>query len=98
MRDEGVAEVGDPARAGGSLDCGADQMHAWFMAEPRVAYKDHVHFTDIGYQHWADALTGALLEGYAQWRQAQQMSPTRMMTPLPPLHTTEAPSPGTVTP
>ena len=50
---------------------GADQMHGWVIAEPRVAYKDHVHFSDIGYQKWADALAGALLEDYARWRRAK---------------------------
>lgn len=47
---------------------GADQMDAWVTAEPKVAYKDHVHFSDIGYQRWADALSGAVLEDYARWR------------------------------
>jgi lysophospholipase L1-like esterase len=47
---------------------GADRMHGWFTGEPRVAYKDHVHFTDVGYQMWADALSGALLDEYARWK------------------------------
>ncbi len=47
---------------------GADKMDVWFNAEPRVAYKDRVHFTDVGYQAWADALTGALLAEYDRWR------------------------------
>jgi hypothetical protein len=52
---------------------GADKMHEWFTAEPRVAYKDHVHFTDVGYQRWADALSGSLLDEYARWRAAHQL-------------------------
>ena len=43
---------------------GADHMDGWVHAEPKVAYKDRVHFTDIGYQRWADALSGALLDQY----------------------------------
>ena len=49
---------------------GADQMHEWVIAEPRLAFKDHVHLSDAGYQRWADALSGALLEEYARWRRA----------------------------
>jgi hypothetical protein len=29
-----------------------------------------VHFTDVGYQQWADALSGALLAEYDRWRAA----------------------------
>ena len=51
---------------------GGDHMDGWFLAEPKVAYKDRVHFTDIGYQQWADALTGALLAEYDRWRRPRQ--------------------------
>jgi lysophospholipase L1-like esterase len=51
---------------------GADKMHGWFTAEPRVAYKDHVHFTDVGYQMWADALSGALLDEYERWKRTHK--------------------------
>jgi lysophospholipase L1-like esterase len=51
---------------------GADHMHGWFTAEPRVAYKDHVHFTDIGYQMWADALSASLLDEYARWKRTHE--------------------------
>ncbi len=37
---------------------GADRMQPWVVNEPKVAYKDRVHFTDLGYQIWADALLG----------------------------------------
>jgi hypothetical protein len=76
---------------------GADQMHGWVTSEPRVAYKDHVHFSDVGYQRWADALTGALLDGYNEWRRAQKLPPSRPATP-PPLAPTDAPLPGTSAP
>jgi lysophospholipase L1-like esterase len=49
---------------------GADRMHDWVNAEPKVAYKDHVHLTDIGYGRWADALSGALFASYAHWKAA----------------------------
>ena len=47
---------------------GADKMHGWVTAEPKVAYKDHVHLSDIGYGVWADALANALLDDYARFR------------------------------
>jgi len=62
---------------------GADHMEQWNEAEPKVAYKDRVHFTDIGYQHWADALSGALLAGYAEWRSAQKLPAVKPMTAPP---------------
>ncbi len=61
---------------------GTDRMHGWVTNEPRAAFKDHVHFTDIGYHHWADALSGAVLDEYARWRARNK---------LPPSKTTEAP-------
>ena len=39
-------------------------MDGWVHAEPKLAYKDRVHFTDVGYQRWADALSGELLADY----------------------------------
>jgi lysophospholipase L1-like esterase len=54
---------------------GADRMDGWFMSEPKVAYKDRVHFTDVGYQAWADDLSSALLRRYARWRTAQHLPP-----------------------
>ncbi|MCX5741642.1 MAG: GDSL-type esterase/lipase family protein [Proteobacteria bacterium] len=47
---------------------GADKMHGWVTADPRIAYKDHVHLSDLGYHMWADALSSALLDEYARWR------------------------------
>ncbi len=54
---------------------GGDQMDAWALADPPIAYKDHVHFTDAGYRQWAAALSGALLAEYDRWRAARE--PTR---------------------
>ncbi|MBA3458012.1 MAG: hypothetical protein H0T42_33325, partial [Deltaproteobacteria bacterium] len=50
---------------------GPDRMHGWVIAEPRAAFKDHVHFTDAGYQMWAEALSGALLAEYDRWRKTK---------------------------
>jgi len=63
---------------------GADHMHAWVLAEPKLAYKDHVHLSDLGYQAWADALSSAVLAEYARWRLAQHLPPTRPLDPPPP--------------
>jgi len=73
---------------------GADHMHAWFLAEPRIAYKDHVHLTDVGYQAWADALSAALLAEYAKWRARQSLPPTPAVPPPPPPPPSDAALPG----
>jgi lysophospholipase L1-like esterase len=72
---------------------GADRMHGWFLAEPRVAFKDHVHLTDVGYHWWADALSSAVLAEYARWRRVQSLPPTPPLEP-PPALPTDAASPG----
>jgi lysophospholipase L1-like esterase len=74
---------------------GADQMDGWVNAEPKVAFKDRTHFTDIGYQRWADALSGAVLEQYDRWRQAHGLPPSHPLAP-PPAHPSDAPLPGPV--
>ncbi|MGE3768148.1 MAG: GDSL-type esterase/lipase family protein [Kofleriaceae bacterium] len=61
---------------------GPDRMHGWVTTEPRAAFKDHVHFTDVGYHHWADSLSNAILDEYARWRARNK---------LPPSTTTDAP-------
>jgi lysophospholipase L1-like esterase len=77
---------------------GADHMHQWVTAEPRVAYKDHVHFSDVGYQWWADALSSAVLGDYDRWRRAQRLPPTRPLElPTPPAPSS-ATLPGAVSP
>ncbi len=77
---------------------GADHMHAWVINEPRTAYKDHVHFTDLGYQLWADALETAILGDYARWRTAQHLPPTTPITIAPPRAPSDAPLPGPIAP
>jgi lysophospholipase L1-like esterase len=73
---------------------GADRMHAWFLAEPKAAYKDHVHLTDVGYQWWADALSSAVLAEYARWRARQSLPPTAPLDPPPPVIPSDAALPG----
>ncbi|MGE0551000.1 MAG: GDSL-type esterase/lipase family protein [Kofleriaceae bacterium] len=53
---------------------GPDRMDGWVNADPRLAFKDHVHFTGAGYRMWADALSSALLDGYDQWRRAHNVT------------------------
>jgi len=54
---------------------GADRMDGWYQNEPKFAYKDRVHFTDLGYQLWADHLSSALLAAYASWRHTTGQPP-----------------------
>jgi lysophospholipase L1-like esterase len=83
---------------------GADRMHQWVTAEPAVAFADHVHLTDVGYQRWADALSGALLEEYARWRRARGLPPSTFTGPppstfaAPPPAAGAEPAPGTLAP
>jgi len=78
---------------------GADRMHAWFLAEPKIAYKDHVHLTDLGYQAWADALSQAVLAEYSRWRQGLGLPPTQPLEAPPPAALPhDAASPGTASP
>jgi hypothetical protein len=50
-------------------------MDGWFINEPKFAYKDRVHFTDLGYQLWADQLSSALITAYASWRRTTGQPP-----------------------
>jgi hypothetical protein len=76
---------------------GADHMEPWTEADPKVAYKDRVHFTDIGYQRWADALGNALLENYARWRSEQKLPAVKAVVPAP-IVPSDALLPGPVAP
>jgi hypothetical protein len=67
-------------------------MHEWVTSEPRVAYKDHVHFSDLGYQRWADLLSGALIADYDRWRAAKNLPPGKPFK-LPPTPAPQAPEP-----
>jgi hypothetical protein len=63
---------------------GADRMDEWFTADPKMAYKDRVHLTDLGYQRWADELSNALFADYARWRRSQKLPPsTALVAPRP---------------
>jgi lysophospholipase L1-like esterase len=76
---------------------GADRMHQWVTSEPKVAYKDHVHLTDLGYQWWADALSSAVLGDYDRWRRAQSLPPAPPVETSPPVPSDAAP-PGALPP
>jgi lysophospholipase L1-like esterase len=73
---------------------GADRMHGWVTAEPRLAHKDHVHFSDLGYQTWADLLSSAVLADYDRWRAAQGLPPSADRVAAPPLTPSDAALPG----
>lgn len=78
---------------------GPDHMHPWVINEPKTAYKDHVHFTDLGYQMWADDLSGALLADYDRWRSERKLPPSRRRTPATTARVpSEAPLPGPIAP
>jgi lysophospholipase L1-like esterase len=74
---------------------GADHMHSWVLAEPRVASKDHVHLSDVGYRWWADALSSAVLAEYTKWRARHSLPPTPPIElPPPPAESSDAALPG----
>jgi len=85
---------------------GGELMHTWVTSEPKIAFKDHVHLTTLGYERWADMLSGALLEEYAHWRKSQGLPPHKPLTqpPLPspttapPADDTQLPGPVPVAP
>lgn len=77
---------------------GADQMDGWVTSDPKVAYKDRVHFTDIGYQRWADGLSKSVLAGYARWRKVRGMPVVTAHAPEPAPVPTNALLPGPVAP
>lgn len=62
---------------------GADRMAEWVTGEPKLAYKDHVHLTDLGYQRWADELSSAVFADYARWRAAQKLPPSTALAAAP---------------
>jgi hypothetical protein len=70
---------------------GADHMHPWVIATPKVAFKDHVHLTNLGYQQWADALSTAVLVAYDHWRTVHHLAKSLAPSPLAP---EPAPPPG----
>jgi lysophospholipase L1-like esterase len=50
---------------------GGEQMDQLAQATPPIAFRDRVHFTDAGYQRWADTFLAALLDQYARWKLQQ---------------------------
>ncbi len=47
---------------------GACGMHAWFLKDPPLAWKDHVHLRDEGYEYSARVFFDLLMQQYAGWR------------------------------
>lgn len=47
---------------------GACGIHRWAQAEPSLAYPDHVHLREAGYERSAQALFTELMTGYARYR------------------------------
>ena len=56
---------------------GADLMDGFFHAEPSLAYSDRVHFTDKGYERWAQLLMNELLAGYDDWKERSAATRSR---------------------
>jgi lysophospholipase L1-like esterase len=48
---------------------GGNLMDTFFHADPPLAYSDHIHFTQAGYEQWGRALGAALLDDHARWTQ-----------------------------
>jgi hypothetical protein len=75
---------------------GSDRMADWATTDPKVAFRDHVHLTDIGYGRWADALSTALFADYARWRAQQKLPPSTALAvaPVRPSAPAPVPTPG----
>ena len=51
-------------------------MDTFFHADPPLAYSDHIHFTQPGYEQWGRALGAALLDDHARWTQTDPTART----------------------
>lgn len=49
---------------------GAEQMDVFFHMDPPLAYSDHVHFTQPGYELWGQRLLTSLMIDYDAWKSA----------------------------
>jgi lysophospholipase L1-like esterase len=47
---------------------GAEQMDVFFHMDPPLAYSDHVHFTQPGYELWGQRLLESLMTDYEAWK------------------------------
>ena len=63
---------------------GVDRMHGWVTGEPKLAFKDYVHLTTLGYHAWADALLAALYADHDRWRRAANLPLVAPDTPAAP--------------
>lgn len=55
---------------------GGNLMDTFFHADPPLAYSDHIHFTQPGYEQWGRALGAALLDDHARWTQTDPTART----------------------
>lgn len=72
---------------------GVEQMDAMLHLDPPLAFTDHVHLTQAGYERWAQGLLDQLLVGYEAWKQAGAIAPPPSAPP-PPSSPTPSPSPS----
>lgn len=47
---------------------GGNLMDTLFHSDPPLAYSDHIHFTQPGYELWGQALVAALLADHDRWK------------------------------
>lgn len=62
---------------------GAGQMVNMVLADPPLAARDHVHFTALGYQRWADALLSELLHAFAAAESETGVAREPALAPIP---------------
>ena len=48
---------------------GVEQMDAMLHLDPPLAFTDHVHLTQPGYERWARTILDELMAGYGAWKQ-----------------------------
>lgn len=62
---------------------GGNLMDTFFHADPPLAYSDHVHFTQQGYERWGQLLLAELLDGYDRWKARDPLARSPRTPPAP---------------
>jgi lysophospholipase L1-like esterase len=62
---------------------GGDLMNTWATSDPKIAFKDRIHLTTLGYARWADMLGGAVFDEYQRWRKQNSLPPSSPLGPPP---------------
>lgn len=62
---------------------GVEQMDSMLHLDPPLAFTDHVHFTQAGYEHWGQGVLDQLMAGYDTWKQGGAGSPSPFPSPSP---------------